>query len=89
LATGQAGGRIRTGDNADLVVLDDDSPMLVGHSTRSLLNALVFSGFTLPIDRVMVRGEWLVIDGRHKDAMEAREGYSAVARDLYRDEMAS
>ena len=89
LATGQAGGRIRTGDNADLVVLDDDSPMLVGHSTRSLLDALVFSGFTLPIDRVMVRGEWLVIDGRHKDAMEAREGYSAVARDLYRDEMAS
>ena len=90
LATGQSGGgRIRTGDNADLVVLDDDSPMLAGHSTRSLLDALVFSGFTLPIDRVMVRGEWQVIDGRHKDADAAREGYVAIARNLYRDEPAS
>ena len=89
LATGQAGGRIRVGDNADLVVLDDDSPMLVGHSTRSILDALVFSGFTLPIDRVMVGGEWQVIDGRHKDASEARERYAKVARDLYRDEKAS
>jgi formimidoylglutamate deiminase len=89
LATGQAGGRIRTGDNADLVLLDDDSPMLAGHSTRSLLDALVFSGFTLPIDGVMVGGEWQVIDGRHKDAEAARAGYAAVARDLYRDEMPS
>ena len=89
LATGQAGGCIRTGDNADLIVLDDDSPMLVGHSTRSLLDALVFSGFTLPIDRVMVDGEWQLIDGRHRDATEAREAYGTVARDLYRDEMAS
>ena len=88
-ATGQSGGRIRVGDNADLIALDDDSPMLAGHSTRSLLDALVFSGFTLPIDRVMVRGEWQVIDGRHNDAAAAREAYAAVARDLYRDEMAS
>lgn len=86
LATGQAGGRLQAGRNADLVALDDDSPMLVGHSTRSLLDALVFSGFTLPIDRVMVRGEWQVIDGRHQDAGEASEAYAAVARDLYRDE---
>ncbi len=89
LATGQASGCIRTGDNADLIVLDDDSPMLVGHSTRSLLDALVFSGFTLPIDRVMVDGKWQLIDGRHRDAIEAGAAYGTVARDLYRDEMAS
>jgi len=89
LATGQPGGRIRTGDNADLVLLDDDSPMLAGHSTRSLLDALVFSGFTLPIDGVMVGGEWQVIDGQHKDAEAARAGYAAVARALYRDEVPS
>ncbi len=87
LATGQDSGRIRQGCNADLIGLDDDSPMLVGHSTRSLLDALVFSGFTLPIDRVMVRGEWQVIDGRHKDAQQAREAYAVVARELYREEL--
>ncbi len=89
LATAQNGGRIREGHNADLIALDDDSPMLVGHSPRSLLDALVFSGFTLPIDRVMVRGEWQVIDGRHNDAAQAREAYATVARKLYRDEMSA
>ena len=89
LATGQTGGSIRPGDPADLVLLDDDSPMLAGHGTRSLLDALVFSGFTLPIDGVMVRGEWQVVDGRHRDAKAARAAYLAAARDLYRDEVAS
>jgi formimidoylglutamate deiminase len=88
LATGQDSGQIREGGNADLIGLDDDSPMLVGHSTRSLLDALVFSGFTLPIDRVMVRGEWQVVDGRHNDAAQARAAYAAVASELYRDELA-
>ncbi len=87
LATGQNGGRIHAGADADLVALDDDSPMLVGHSTRSLIDALVFSGFTLPIDRVMVCGAWQVVDGRHKDAAQARRAYATVARELYRDEV--
>ena len=89
LATGQPAGRIHTGDHADLVLLDDHSPMLAGHTTRSLLDALVFSGFTLPIDGVMVGGTWQVVDGRHTDAEKAREGYLAVARELYGDEVAS
>jgi len=64
-------------------VLDDDSPMLVGHTTRSFLDALVFSGFTLPIDRVMVNGQWCVVDGRHIGEEEARNEYSAVAAKLH------
>ncbi|MDX1403973.1 MAG: formimidoylglutamate deiminase [Woeseiaceae bacterium] len=79
-------GRIEKGADADLIALDDDSPMLVGHSTRSLLDALVFSGFTLPIDRVMVRGEWRVIEGRHDDALEANRAYAKVARSLFESE---
>ncbi len=57
-------------------MLDDDSPMLAGHTTKSLLDALVFSGFTLPIDRVMVNGAWQVLNGRHRGAEEAREAYA-------------
>ncbi len=81
-ACGQEGGRIEPGANADLVVLDDDSPMLAGHTARSLLDALVFSGFTLPIDRVMVNGEWQVIDGVHRIDDEARREYRDAARTL-------
>jgi len=89
LAGGEPGGHIQTDAVADLVVLDDDSPMLVGHTTRSLLDALVFSGFTLPIDRVMVHGRWQVVDGRHIKEQEARQAYAAVATELEFDGGAS
>jgi formimidoylglutamate deiminase len=82
LAGGEAGGCLEKGAIADLVVLDDDSPMLVGHTTRSLLDALVFSGFTLPIDRVMVHGKWQVVDGRHINDQETRQAYAEIARKL-------
>ena len=82
LATGQRGGEIRVGANADLVVLDDDSPMLAGHHDDSLLDALVFSGFTLPIDRVMSKGVWQVVDGTHINARQSREDYARIVRDI-------
>lgn len=76
MAAGGAGGRLEKGAPADLLVLDDDSPMLAGHGTDSILDALVFSGFTLPLDRVMVDGEWRVIDGLHPGARAAFGRYS-------------
>ena len=81
-ACGQTGGLLKTGANADLIVLDDDSPMLAGHTTRSFLDALVFSGFTLPIDRVMVNGQWCVVDGRHTGEDSARSEYVAAVEKL-------
>jgi formimidoylglutamate deiminase len=84
-ATGRSGGRLEKGSVADLVVLDDESPMLAGHGVDSLLDALVFSGFTLPIDRVMVHGEWQVIDGRHRGEQVAREAYVEVVRELLKE----
>lgn len=82
LATGQQSGVLKAGACADLVILDDDSPMLVGHRTESLLDALVFSGFTLPIDRVMSKGVWQVIEGSHREQQQIGENYAAVVRDL-------
>jgi formimidoylglutamate deiminase len=82
MASAKGDGQIRPGSDADLVVLDDDSPMLAGHTTRSLIDALVFSGFTLPIDRVMVNGKWQVEDGRHHAAEKSRAAYAQVANKL-------
>lgn len=70
------------GANADLVILDDESPVLAGHSTRSLLDALVFSGFTLPIERVMVNGTWQVVDGQHIGQEASRQPYAELVRTL-------
>jgi formimidoylglutamate deiminase len=64
-AAGHATNGIEEGAGADLVALYDEDPMLVGHDETSLLDALVFSGYRLPIDRVMVAGDWRVVDGYH------------------------
>ena len=64
-AAGRTTNGIEKGARADLVALYDEDPMLVGHDETSLLDALVFSGYRLPIDRVMVGGDWRVVDGDH------------------------
>ena len=50
--------------------------MLAGHGDESLLDALVFSGYRLPIDRVMVNGDWRVIDGEHVERDAARQSFT-------------
>ncbi|MCP5090672.1 MAG: formimidoylglutamate deiminase [Gammaproteobacteria bacterium] len=77
LATGQTTVGLQAGAPADLVVLSDDDPMLAGHNDESRLDALVFSGYPLPIERVMVSGDWRVIDAVHVDWERARSEYRA------------
>lgn len=75
-ASGQASAGIDAGAAADFVVLSDDDPMFVGHDDESRLDALVFSGYPLPVERVMVNGDWHVIDAVHVRRDESRSAYS-------------
>jgi formimidoylglutamate deiminase len=75
-ASGQTTRGLQVGAPADLVAMYDDDPMLVGHGAASLLDALVFSGYRLPIERVMVGGEWRVVDGDHVDRSDTRQAYA-------------
>ena len=68
---------IETAAPADLVVLYEDDAMFAGHDEATLLDALVFSGYRLPIERVMVHGDWRVIDGEHVDQADIRSAYAA------------
>ena len=77
-ACGHRSAGIEEGGDADLVCLYGDDPMLVGHGDASRLDALVFSGYQLPIDRVMVAGNWCVIDGEHIGLDESRIEYGQV-----------
>lgn len=85
LASAKSSGGLRTGGVADLVVVDDDSSMLAGHTTRSFIDALVFSGFSLPLDRVMVNGTWHVKNGAHQRAAEHATAYAGVANAMQFD----
>ncbi len=76
-ASGQTLAGLCVGGPADLVALYEEDPMLVGHGDESRLDALVFSGYRLPIERVMVHGEWCVIDGEHIGWQAARDGFAA------------
>ena len=82
----QACGRVHAGlvagAPADLIALYDDDAMLVGHGDESRLDALVFSGYRLPIEGVMVHGEWQVIDGLHRQREETRQAYRSAVEAL-------
>jgi len=56
--------------------------MLAGHNDESRLDALVFSGYPLPVERVMVNGDWRVIDAMHVDRDRARAEYAATMQAL-------
>ncbi len=73
---------IQSGAVADLVALYDDDPMLVGHDEASLLDALVFSGYRLPIERVMVHGQWQVVDGQHVGQADTRAAFAGALRKI-------
>ena len=77
IASGQELPGLQPGAAADFVVLSDDDPMLAGHGDASRLDALVFSGYPLPIERVMVNGKWCVVDGVHVQSAMARSEYAA------------
>lgn len=81
-ASGQGAVGLKAGANADLVVLNADDPMLAGHNDESRLDALVFSGYPLPVERVMVAGEWCVADAVHTDRDRVRDEYSKAVNEL-------
>ena len=81
-ASGQRIAGLCRGAPADLVALYDDDPMLTGHGDESRLDALVFSGYRLPIEGVMVHGEWLVEDGEHRSGAAACDAFRAAVADV-------
>ena len=81
-AAGQSAVGIEAGAPADIVVLSDDDPMLAGHNDDSRLDALVFSGYPLPVERVMVDGKWCVEETVHVDRERARTEFVAALEKL-------
>lgn len=83
MACGHGAGQLRVGSHADLVTLDDESPMLAGHHSETILDALVFSGAGLPIVNVMVGGEWRVLDGVHAKSPQTNSEFLEAVRGLW------
>ena len=81
-ASGRLVGELRDGARADLVVLDDNSPLLAARDTRSLLDSFLFAGNTPLVRDVMVGGRWQVRDFRHRDEERIAARYRHVVAQL-------
>jgi len=81
-AVGMSTTGLVAGAAADLLEFRSDEPMLAGHSDATLLDALVFCAYRLPVERVMVAGQWQVEAGRHVAAERIGENFATVMAGL-------
>ena len=80
-ASGLPIGELREGARADLIVLDEASPLLAARDARSMLDSFLFAGNTPLVRDVMAGGRWQVRDFRHRDEERIAARYrSVVAR---------
>ena len=74
------------GDNAqsraDLLVLDDRSPLLAARDSENLFDTFLFAGNSQLVRHVMANGKWVVRDFRHHDEERIAERYRSVAKRL-------
>lgn len=60
-------GAFATNARADLLMLDDNSPLLAARDVNNVLDSFIFAGNTPLVKHVMVNGEWVVCSFRHRD----------------------
>jgi formimidoylglutamate deiminase len=81
-ASGLPVGELRSGKRADLIVLDENSPLLAARDARSMLDSFLFAGNTPLVRDVMCGGEWVVRDFRHRDETRIAADYRATVDGL-------
>ena len=71
------------GTRADLLVLDEASPLLAGRDASNVLDTWMFAGNSNLVRDVMVNGDWVVRDFRHRDESRIAARYRAVIARLH------
>jgi formimidoylglutamate deiminase len=83
-ASGLPREALATGGRADLLVLDDASPLLAARDERSVLDSFLFAGNAPLVRDVMVAGRWVVRDFRHRDEGRIARDYRTAVEALPR-----
>lgn len=66
-ASAAGSGGVLPGQRADLLVLDEEAPILAACDDHDALDRFIFAGNVPLVRDVMVAGEWVVRDHRHRD----------------------
>lgn len=69
---------------ADLVVLDDAAPQFAARDAANVIDTFVFAGNANLVRHVMVAGEWIVRDFRHRDEERIASRFRQTAERLAR-----
>jgi formimidoylglutamate deiminase len=74
--------RLAEGARADLLVLDDRSPLLAARDEADVIDSFLFAGNTPLVRDVMVGGQWRVRDFSHAAERSAADAYRVVVEKL-------
>ena len=81
-ASGAPIGELREGARADLIVLDDASPLLAARDEHSVLDSFLFAGNTPLVRDVMTGGRWQVRGFHHFDEERIAARYQQAVTEL-------
>ena len=70
------------GARADLLVLDVNSPNLIGKSDDTMMDAMIFAGNGNPVRDVMVGGRFVVEEGHHAGEAEILDRFRSALKAL-------
>ncbi len=73
---------VKTGNRADLVVLNNEHPLLYGKEDDYLLDSFIFTGNESTVKDVMVGGQWVVRDAVHLQEREISHAFKKVMNEL-------
>lgn len=75
-------GALAAGARADIIVLDDDAPILAGRTGDAIIDSWIFSGNQPAVKDVFVGGAHVVAGGRHRDEDRILDDYRAALKRL-------
>ncbi|OZB58197.1 MAG: formimidoylglutamate deiminase [Lysobacterales bacterium 14-68-21] len=81
-AAGLPLGALEPGRRADLLVLDDEAPLLAARDAGSAMDSFLFAGNAPLVRHVMCGGRWMVRDFRHHDEERIAARYRATVAAL-------
>ena len=75
-------GELAIGKQADLLVLDPEQTQLFAHSDQHSLDSMIFASQQSPIKDVMVNGQWVVNERKHRDEKKAAKAFADILNHL-------
>lgn len=82
-ALGLRSGKIKVGYRADLIVIDNNTPVLINKPGDTLLDAMVFAGNSNPVSDVLVGGVWALRDGHHPREEPVLQAFKQVQNEVW------